>query len=95
MHLYFGHQYFALKKLLIQYSQKATFNYFNETDQIGVNLWLIRAVSDDHRKQLNELLKTSPLRFDSQLYEFYEQKRGNSIFMISIFEQIIHSIQIY
>ena len=98
MHLYFGHQYFPLKELLIQYSEKAKFNYLNETDQIGINVWLIRVVSDEDRNKLLEILKTSPLRFDSQLYEFYEQKSGKLIFIISIFcnkEYFLKCIEIH
>ena len=96
MHLYFGDRYFALKELLNQYSEKAKFNYLNETNQIGVNVWLIRVVSDGGRKQLNEILESSPLRFDCQLYEFYEQRSGKSIFMISILQQrIIETHHIY
>ena len=73
----------------MQYSEKAKFDYLNETNQIGVNVWLIRVVSDEGRKQLKKILESSPLRFDSQLYEFYEQKSGKSIFMISILQQRI------
>ena len=91
MHLYLGDRYFALKELLIQYSEKAKFNYLNETNRIGVNVWLIRVVSDEGRQQLNEILESSPLRFDSQLYELYEHKNGKSFFMISILQQRIFS----
>ena len=54
-------------------------------------MWLIRVVSDEGREQLKEILKSSPLRFDSQLYELYEQKSGKSIFMISILQHRIFS----
>ena len=73
----------------MQYSEKAKFNHLNETNQIGVNVWLIRVASDEGRKQLKETLESSPLRFDSQLYELYEHKSGKSIFIISIFQQRI------
>ena len=76
MHLYIGQSYDPLKRLLIQYSERAAFNYLNVTDQMGVNVWLVHVTSYRGKKQLLKVLKASPLRFDSELYEFHEQANG-------------------
>ena len=68
-----------LKELLIQYSEHAKFNHLNDTDQIGINVWLIYVNSEEGSKELFRVLETSPLRFDSQIYEFYEESRGKTI----------------
>ena len=76
MHLYISNDFIPLKRLLIQYSERAKFNYLNVTDQVGINVWLIQVNSPKNRKQLLKVLKASPLRFDSEVYQFYEQTRG-------------------
>ena len=76
MHLYISNNFIPLKRLLIQYSEQEKFNYLNVTDQIGINVWLIQVNSPKNRKQLLKVLKASPLRFDSEIYQFYEQTRG-------------------
>ena len=76
MHLYIGYNFLPLKRLLIQYSERAEFNYLNVTDQIGVNVWLILVTSPKNRKQLLKVLGVSPIRFDSEIYQFYEQIKG-------------------
>ena len=77
IHLYIGRNFDPLKRLLIQYSERAAFDYLNPTDQVGTNVWLIHVTSYKAKRQLLKTLKTSPLRFDSQLYEFHEQVNGN------------------
>ena len=81
MHLYIGQTYDHLKKLLSQYSERAAVNYLNVTGQMGVNVWLIHVLSYQGKKKLSKVLKTSPLRFDSQLYEFHEQSNGKLSFL--------------
>ena len=81
MHLYIGQTYDPLKRLLSQYSERAAFNYLNVTGQMGVNVWLIHVPSYKGKKKLLKVLKTSPLRFDSQLYEFHEQSNGKLSFL--------------
>ena len=91
MHLYIGHNYIPLKGLLIQHSELAKFNYLNVTDQIGINVWLIYVISYKNKRQLLKVLKISPLRFDSQLYEFYDQTNGKLILIFSIYSHIMKS----
>ena len=76
LHLYVGHHFDPLKRLLIQYSKRSEFNHLNQNEQMGINVWLIHVTSYKNKKQLLKLLKISPLRLDSQLYEFFEQKNG-------------------
>ena len=80
IHLYIGRNFHPLRRLLIQYSELAGFNYLNTTDQIGINVWLIHVVSYKDKKKLLKVLKISQIRFDSHLYEFYEQEKGNRNF---------------
>ena len=82
MHLYLGSDFLPLKGLLTQFSELSKFNHLNVTDPIGINTWLIHVTSYKHEKQLLKVLKTSPLRFDSQLYEFYEQTDSKYIMII-------------
>ena len=79
MHLYISNNFIPLKRLLTQNSERAKFNYLNVTDQVGINVWLILVNSPKNRKQLLKVLKASPLRFDSEIYQFYEQTRGKLI----------------
>ena len=79
MHLYISNNFIPLKRLLTQNSERAKFNYLNVTDQVGINVWLIQVNSPKIRKQLLKALKASPLRFDSEVYQFYEQTRGKLI----------------
>ena len=81
MHLYIGYNFLPLKRLLIQYSERAEFNYMNITNQIGVYVWLILVTSPKNRKQLLKVLEVSPVRFDSEIYQFYEQTMGKYISM--------------
>ena len=76
MHLYISNNFIPLKRLLTQNSERAKFNYLNVTDQVGINVWLIQVNSPKNRKQLMKVLKASPLRFDSEVYQFCEQTRG-------------------
>ena len=76
MHLYISDNFIPLKRLLIQYSEQAKFDYLNVTDRVGINVWLILVNSPKNRKKLLKVLKASPLRFDSEVYQFYEQTRG-------------------
>ena len=66
-----------LRKLLLENNDQTKFEPIKTKDQIGVNLWLIHTTTNQSRIQLSDILKTSPLRLDSQLYEFHEQIRGN------------------
>ena len=79
MHLYLSNDFMSLRKLLLEYDDQTKFNYSNMEDQLGVNMWLIHTTSNQSRIQLAESLKVSPLRLDSQLYEFHEQIGGNRI----------------
>lgn len=81
MHLYISNNFVPLKKLLIQYSERAKFNYLNVTDRVGTNVWIIQVNSPKNRKQLLKVLKASPLRFDSEVYQFHEQTRGKLTLM--------------
>ena len=66
-----------LRKLLLENNDQRKFGPIKTKDQIGVNMWLIHTTTNQSRIQLSDILKTSPLRLDSQLYEFHEQIRGN------------------
>ena len=79
MHLYIGRNFTVIKELLTQYEEHSRFNYLNTTDQIGVNIWIVYVISPKDRLQLMNILKVSPLRFDSQLYVFYEQTKGKLV----------------
>ena len=66
-----------LRKLLLENNDQTKFEPTKIKDQIGVNMWLIHTTTNQSRIQLSDILKTSPLRLDSQLYEFHEQIGGN------------------
>ena len=87
MHLYIGRNFGAIKDLLSQYAEHSRFNYLNATDQIGVNVWIVHVISGKDKKQLLKVLKTSLLRFDSQLYVFHGQKQGKLMF----FRSLVHN----
>ena len=76
MNLYLSNDFLPLKQLLLEYNDHTKFEHLKMKDQIGVNMWLIHT-SNESRLQLAEILKLSPLRLDSQLYEFHEKIGGN------------------
>ena len=77
MHLYLGNDFMPLRKLLLENTDQTKFEPAKIKDQIGVNMWLIHTTTNQSRIQLSDILKASPLRLDSQLYEFHEQIGGN------------------
>ena len=69
--------FLELKNLLIEYDKLLNFDHVSEKEQMGVNVWIVHISGQENTDSLTKVLNTSPLRFDSHVFGFYEDVRGN------------------
>ena len=76
LHLYLADQFHPLDELLKEQENATKLNQEEQNALYGVNVWVIYVVGEDKRKDLLTLLKKSPLRFDSYVFEFFDPIQG-------------------
>ena len=76
MHLYLAESFHRLEELLTAYSNVTNFNHKQQTSLFGLNVWIIYIVGESKRKELQRMLKKSPVGFNPQVFEFFEQDGG-------------------
>ena len=74
--LYLAENFHRLEKLLMDYSNITKFNHKQQTSLFGLNVWIIHIVGESKRKELQRILKKSPVGFNLQVFEFFEQDEG-------------------
>ena len=72
LHLYLVDHFDPLEKLLKGQANATKFDHREKTLLYGLNVWIIYVIGEGKRKELIKILKKSPLRFDSYIFEFYE-----------------------
>ena len=98
IHLYIGQQFRHFKQVVKTQELASRYDHLNPTSQIGLNMWLTHTTTKENSETLVMSLKTCPLRFDSHVFEFYENGKGKNIdynfsvlnFKISILVRIMY-----
>ena len=71
-HLYLAEQFEPVKWLLIHHANVTKFDNLEQNELYGLNTWIVHIVGAKKKEQLIKVLKNSPLRFDSHMFEFFE-----------------------
>ena len=80
--IYFLHKYYwcyhyePLKNLFESHENATKFDTKEQNELYGLNVWIIYVVGEKGRNNLLEVLKKSPLRFDSNVFEFFDSNGG-------------------
>ena len=76
LHLYLMNHFEPLKSLLYSYKNVTKFNPAHPKETYGLNVWIVHVVDEKRREHLLDVLKESPLRFDSHMFEFFNPMKG-------------------
>ena len=77
IHLYIAGDEFKSLQGMLQSQEKASrFDQFNRNPLGSVNVWIVYVKNENKRKIFRDTLNNSPLRFDSHVFEFYEERSG-------------------
>ena len=70
---------------MLQRQEKASrFDQFNRNSLGSVNVWIAYVRNENERKIFRDTLNNSPLRFDSHVFEFFEEGSGGFNFDIKL-----------
>ena len=70
---------------MLQRQEKASrFDQFNRNSLGSVNVWIAYVRNENERKIFRDTLNNSPLRFDSHVFEFFEEGSGGFNFNVKL-----------
>ena len=85
IHLYIaGDEFKSLQGMLQRQEKASRFDQFNRNSLGSVNVWIVHVRNENERKIFRDTLNNSPLRFDSHVFEFYEDGSGGFNFNIKL-----------
>ena len=85
IHLYIaGDEFKNLQEMLQRQEKASRFDQFNRNSLVSVNVWIAYVRHKNERKIFRDTLNNSPLRFDSHVFEFYEEGPGGFSFHIKL-----------
>ena len=85
IHLYIaGDEFKSIQEMLQRQEKASRFDQFNRNSLVSVNVWIAYVRNENERKIFRDTLSHSPLRFDSHVFEFYEEGPGGFSFHIKL-----------
>ena len=85
IHLYIaGDEFNSLQEMLQRQEKASRFDQFNRNSLVSVNVWIVCVKNKNERKIFRDTLSHSPLRFDSHVFEFFEEGSGGFNFNVKL-----------
>ena len=85
IHFYIaGDEFISLQEMLQRQEKASRFDQFNRNSLVSVNVWIAYVKNENERKIFRDTLNNSPLRFDSHVFEFFEEGSGGFNFNVKL-----------
>ena len=65
-------------RLLQSHKETTQFKIKEKTDFFGKHVWIIHVVGKEKQEKALEILRNSPISFDSNIFEFFQPIEGKS-----------------